>query len=125
LKIKKEKIMVSLNSGTNPSTIGDRLRLAREMAGLSQAQVAKMLDLHRPSISEMEAGRRKISSDELITISQIYNVSVSWLTRAQEEETGKFQDRVELAARELSKLKPEDLDRVLQLLSALRTKEDG
>ena len=39
------------------SGIGGRLRMAREMAGLSQSQVAKMLSLHRPSISEMEAGR--------------------------------------------------------------------
>jgi transcriptional regulator with XRE-family HTH domain len=95
------------------------------MAGLSQAQVAKMLGLHRPSISEMEAGRRRISANELTTLSQIYNVSILWLTRAQDEKADISKDRVELAARELSKLKPEDLDRVLQLLSALRTQEDG
>ena len=38
--------------------IASRLRSAREMAGLSQGQVAKMLGMHRPTISEIEAGRR-------------------------------------------------------------------
>jgi transcriptional regulator with XRE-family HTH domain len=103
--------------------IAARLRLAREQAGLSQGQVAKMLHLHRPSISEAEAGRRKVSTEELVELARIYGVSVSWLACAEAEENP-AQDRIELAARELAKLKPEDLDRLLQLLSALRTKKD-
>ena len=82
-----------------------------------------MLHLHRPSISEVEAGRRKVSTEELVELARIYGVSVSWLACAEAEENP-AQDRIELAARELAKLKPEDLDRLLQLLSALRTKKD-
>ena len=40
--------------------IGGRLRMARETAGLSQGQVAKRLKMHRPTISEIEAGRRRV-----------------------------------------------------------------
>lgn len=101
--------------------IGGRLRMAREMAGLSQAQVAKMLSLHRPSISEMEAGRRKVSSEELTKLSEIYDVSMAWLTNT---ESSSDDERVKLAARELSKLKENDLDRVLKLLKALKTGGD-
>lgn len=104
--------------------IGTRLRLAREQAGLSQAQVAKMLHLHRPSISEAEAGRRKVSAEELVELARIYGVSVSWLADTHPETENANQYRVELAARELAKLKQEDLDRILQLLSALKTEED-
>ncbi len=104
--------------------IAARLRLAREQAGLSQGQVAKMLHLHRPSISEAEAGRRKVSTEELVNLARIYGVSVSWLACAESERENAVQDRIELAARELAKLKPEDLDRLLQLLSALRTRGD-
>lgn len=100
-----------------------KLRIAREQAGLTQGQVAKMLQLHRPSISEIEAGRRKVSSDELAEFARIYGVSVSWLVNADAEGEKTNQYRIELAARELAKLKQEDLDRVLQLLSALRTEE--
>jgi DNA-binding XRE family transcriptional regulator len=45
--------------------IARRLKEARKLAGLSQGQVAKMLGLHRPSVSEMEAGNRRVSADEL------------------------------------------------------------
>ena len=45
--------------------IASRLKIAREMAGLSQNQVAKMLGMKRPAISEIEAGRRKVSADEI------------------------------------------------------------
>ena len=106
------------------NALAARLRLAREQAGLSQGQVAKMLHLHRPSISEAEAGRRKVSTEELVQLAHIYGVSVSWLAGADSEEKNAAQDRIELAARELAKLKPEDLDRLLQLLTALRTQED-
>lgn len=101
-------------------TIHERLRLARERAGLSQGQIAKILDFHRPTISEIEAGRRKVSSDELSVFAKHYGVSVSWLLNEQENEN----PLLELAARELSKLKKEDLDKILGLLSSLKRSKD-
>src|SRR4051812_3236203 len=62
------------------NVLAQRLRTSREHAGLSQSQVAKMLNLHRPTISEIEAGRRKVNSDELARFADIYEVSVAWLT---------------------------------------------
>ena len=100
--------------------IGERLALARRQAGLTQAQVAKLVDLHRPSISEMEAGRRCVSTDELVGLADIYGVDVEWLAK-NEPEKGARDEKVELAARELGKLKDEDLDRVLNLLSSIRS----
>ncbi len=112
------------NTDSKGVALGARLRLAREQAGLSQGQVAKMLHLHRPSISEAEAGRRKVSAEELVEFARIYGVSVSWLAGAEAEGDNTAQIRIELAARELAKLKPDDLDRLLELLSALRTQGD-
>lgn len=99
------------------SDIAQRLRIAREHAGLSQGQVAKMLNLHRPTITEIEAGRRKVSSDEIVEFAKIYEVTVSWLTEAKEDD---IDERVKLAARDLTKLKSADLDKVLKLLSRMR-----
>lgn len=96
-----------------------RLRLAREQAGLSQGQVAKMVSKHRPTISEIEAGRRRVTADELTMFSRIYDVSVSWLSGAEGGEDID-DERVRLAARELAKLKKEDLDKVLRLLASMR-----
>ena len=100
--------------------IASRLRLSREMAGLTQGQVAKTLGWHRPTVSEIEAGRRRVSAEELATLAEIYGVNLPWIVGEEEEEAGLAADRVKLAARELSKLREEDLDRVLQLVQALR-----
>jgi len=100
-----------------------RLRAAREQAGLSQGQVAKMLGLHRPSVSEMEAGRRKVSSDELTELAHIYAVSISWLT-GEDSLAPDDASRIELAARGLANLKRDDLDKLIALLTALRVADE-
>ena len=99
------------------SAIAARLRAAREQAGLSQGQVAKLLGMQRPTVSEIEAARRKVSAEEVTRFAGIYDVSVTWLTSGESEVPD---PAVELAARELTKLKKEDLDIVLQLLRTLR-----
>ena len=105
---------------TSKQAIAQRLRAAREHAGLSQGQVARILQLHRPSISELEAGRRSVSAEEIADLARIYDVSVSWLVGEDSESQEQRDPRVELAAREIQKLRPEDLDRLLTLLSTLR-----
>jgi transcriptional regulator with XRE-family HTH domain len=100
------------------SKLNERLRTAREQAGLSQGQVARLLDVHRPTISEIEAGRRRVTADELAKFSELYDVSIDWLTSTQADDD--IDDRVRLAARELAKLKPQDLDKVLSLLRTMR-----
>lgn len=101
--------------------IASRLRLSREMAGLTQGQVAKNLDWHRPTVSEIEAGRRRVFAEELAVLAEMYGVNVPWIMGEEDEDSSIAADRVKLAARELSKLREEDLDRVLQLVQALRT----
>jgi transcriptional regulator with XRE-family HTH domain len=108
---------------TEPSAnLAARLRLAREQAGLSQGQVAKLMDLHRPTISEIEAGRRRVQAEELTDFAKHYHVSVPWLLGAEGGED-LHEAKVRLAARELTKLKSDDLDRVMNLLASLRHKD--
>ena len=101
------------------TAVAGRLRLAREQAGLSQGQVARMLDKHRPTISEIEAGRRRVSAEEIGMFADIYQVSTGWLL-GREGDSDELDDRVQLAARELGKLRTEDLERVLRLLASMR-----
>ncbi|MDE0179679.1 MAG: helix-turn-helix transcriptional regulator [Gammaproteobacteria bacterium] len=104
--------------------VAERLREARKLAGLSQGHVARMLGLHRPSVSEIEAGNRRVSADEVARLGEIYDVSVAWLL-GEAPETADVQDpRLELAARELAKLKPDDLENLLRLLAAMRHESD-
>jgi transcriptional regulator with XRE-family HTH domain len=103
------------------NVIAERLKEARKLAGVSQGHVAKILGLHRPSISEMEAGNRRVSADELVRLAEIYDVSVAWLIGEAPETLDAQDPRLELAARELTKLKPDDLERLLKLLAAMRS----
>ena len=112
--------MTNLDSAKR-AQVAERLKEARKLAGLSQGHVAKMLGLHRPSVTEMEAGKRRVSAEELARLAEIYDVNVAWLLGKAPETLDAQDPRLELAARELVKLKPDDLEHLLRLLAALRS----
>lgn len=93
-----------------------RLREARETAGLSQFQAAKLLGMHRPTISNIEAGDRKVSAGELKDFARIYKVSTEWLLGEPVQQNS----RVKLAARKLSGLQDKDLETVMRIIDSLR-----
>lgn len=100
--------------------LASRLREARKLAGLSQGQAAKLLNLHRPTITEIESGNRNVTAGELSEFAKTYDVSVSWLIGEAPDEISENDPSLQLAARELAKLKPQDLQRLLRLLSSMR-----
>lgn len=61
------------------AAIAGRLKARREEIGLTQAQVAESMGLHRPAVSEFEAGRRSVSSEELYQLARLYAVSIGEL----------------------------------------------
>ena len=105
--------------------IARRLREARKLAGLSQGQVAKMMDLHRPTVSEIEAGNRNVTVTEITRFAEIYDVSVAWLSGEGRDQLQPQDERLQLAFRELQKLKPDDLDKLMRALAALRGPREG
>lgn len=59
--------------------IGKRIKELREQAEISQQKLAEMLKLSRPAISQIENDDRKLSAEELIKLSEIFNLSVERL----------------------------------------------
>jgi transcriptional regulator with XRE-family HTH domain len=100
--------------------IAARLKEARELAGLSQGQAAKKLEMHRPTVSEIEAGNRNVTAPELARFAELYDVDVRWLSGAGADQLDPQDARLQLAFRELQKIKPEDLDKLMRALAALR-----
>jgi transcriptional regulator with XRE-family HTH domain len=100
-------------------SIATRLRTARETAGLSQGQAAKRLEMHRPTISEIEAGRRRVSAEEVVRFAYLYSVDAKWIMEGSMSSV-EDSDKIVLAARQLSKLKDKDLDRLMKLIKMLR-----
>lgn len=100
--------------------IRERLRIARERSGLSQAQTAKILDMHRPTITEIEAGRRRVAAEELTRFADLYGVNVAWLAGTRDNEPDLSDPRLALVARQLQRLKSEDLDRVMHFIASVQ-----
>lgn len=103
--------------GATREAIAARVRTARELAGLSQGQVARLLGLHRPTVSEIEAGRRSIKAEELGELAQLYGVSIKWLSGGPDGDD--HPRNAMLAARELSRLSSADLERLIGIIRAV------
>lgn len=79
------------------SEIGGRVKSLREQKGLSQGQLAALIDVSRPVVTKIEGGKKAINSLELRRIADVLGVSVDELTCPvnEEEETlmGRFRAR--------------------------------
>jgi transcriptional regulator with XRE-family HTH domain len=101
------------------TSVAERLREAREASGLSQGQAAQKMDMHRPTVTEIEAGRRKVSAQEVEKFAELYGVTVEWIVSGPTDENG-ADARLVIAARELSKMNEKDLDRLMKMLKMFR-----
>ena len=102
--------------------IAKRIRTARELAGLSQGQAAKMMKMHRPTISEIEAGRRNVKADELSEFSKLYRVELSWIAGGTNEKQ-KVNREILAAARELSSMSENDLEILISTIKMIKSKD--
>ena len=65
--------------------LGNSIKKLREQSGITQQKLADLLGLSRPTISQIEMGERKLSADELIKLSDIFNMSVEHLLGLKKE----------------------------------------
>lgn len=61
------------------ATFGDRLALAREHAGMDQAQLARRLGVKLQTIQNWEADRAEPRANRLQMLAGLLNVSIIWL----------------------------------------------
>lgn len=64
-----------------PSDVGERLRIAREVAKVTQADAAKAIDVARTTIVAIEQGERRVRLGELQVLAKRYGTSVNALLR--------------------------------------------
>ena len=67
-------------------TLGERLKMYRTQKGLSQEKIAEMLDVSRQAVTKWEAGQTTPSSDNLIALANLYDVSLDELIGKSENE---------------------------------------
>ena len=67
-------------------TLADRIKFAREQAGLTQVQLAKAVGISQPSIHELESGRTKqFRASTLLKVAKFLGQSPEWLANGEGE----------------------------------------
>jgi Zn-dependent peptidase ImmA (M78 family)/DNA-binding XRE family transcriptional regulator len=67
----------------SPKEVGERLRLARDAADLTQAKAADALEMARTTLVAIEQGQRLVRMDELRNLARLYGTSVNGLLRVE------------------------------------------
>jgi len=65
--------------------LGLRIKKYRESRGLSQEALARLLGVSRPTMSFIENGQRKVSAEDIKTLSELFGVSVEALFDEKKE----------------------------------------
>ncbi|KIX36900.1 helix-turn-helix domain-containing protein [Burkholderia pseudomallei] len=99
------------------SQLAQRLRDAREYAGLSQEEVASALGISRPAVTNIEAGLRKVEAVELDKLSTLYGRTVQYLLTG---ETRVDEGRLAFLARATHGLTERDLEELGRFAAFLR-----
>ncbi len=89
----------------NREKIGDQLKELRLSRGWTQATVADRVNLSRPTISNIEAGRRTMTLSTLKRFCEIYQIDISYFGI----ETESYEETLDLTTR-LEKIFTSDLD---------------
>lgn len=66
-----------------PADVGERLRVARETAGITQADAAASIDVARTTLVAMEQGQRRVRMHELQKLSRLYGTNINALLRQE------------------------------------------
>ena len=67
----------------NSVEVGERLRVAREAAGITQAAAATDINVARTTLIAIEKGQRRVRIDELKKLARLYAMSVNALLRRE------------------------------------------
>ncbi|MFB1064840.1 helix-turn-helix domain-containing protein [Natrinema sp. H-ect4] len=99
--------------------LGRQLRKARKYRGYSQEEIADYLNASRSYIALVENGQKKIDSDQLQSLADLYNTTTDELTGDLEAKTGENR-QIDLLARASQDLADEDKEEVLRFAKFLK-----
>lgn len=91
---------------------GERLRAAREYLGLTQDQVATILNTTRNVIVNIENNNRAIKSDELYNFSKLYGISMEEIVSEESD----INMNIPVFARGFDSLSEKDQQEILNLI---------
>ena len=69
------------------SEIGKRIQILRKKANYTQEQVAEMMNVSVQMISNVERGNKAIKIENLLKLSEIFNISTDYILTVKENAT--------------------------------------
>ncbi|MFM2045173.1 MAG: hypothetical protein RLY86_3749 [Pseudomonadota bacterium] len=124
--------MITMSEQPPSEEIGERLRIARERANLTQAAAAAALEMARTTVVAIEQGQRRVRLDELQKFSRLYGTSVNALLRREAvsvdlkprfRKSGQISADVEAAVELMTSLVEAELE-LENILGVQRTRND-
>jgi len=114
--------------------LAKRIKLLRKQKGLTQKQLADLLDISASTVAMYETGRREPDTQTLNKFAELFGVSVDYLLGREktdmerlEENLARLDPRIQQAYRSLQEMDEEDLAMTLELIKVIeeRKKKKG
>ncbi|GAB6043277.1 helix-turn-helix transcriptional regulator [Endothiovibrio diazotrophicus] len=105
------------------ASTGERIRAAREAAGLSQRGLADAVGVSRPTVSMWESGEiRSLSAEHLLRLAERFRRSPEWILYGRE---GRAAERAPVTPELIAAVQRLDADAQVSLLAFLRQVTGG
>lgn len=95
----------------NMTTINERIKEFRNQLHLSQEYVAKFLGINRATYTQMENGKRKITAEDVLKLSELFGVTADALLNEN-----KMSQPATVFARSFEKLDKNDQAEIMNLI---------
>lgn len=110
--------------------LAKRIKLLRKQKGLTQKQLADLLDISASTVAMYETGRREPDTQTLNKFAELFGVSVDYLLGREktdmerlEENLALLDPRIQQAYRSLQDMDEEDLNFTLELIKMIENKK--
>jgi len=103
-------VIICVKGGADMNYLGQRVQKARSTLHYSQEYVARKLGISRSAVSQIECGKRKVSSNELSVLCRLFDISADELLSGHQVEqtsqvfTRKFEELEETDQKEILNL---------------------
>ena len=103
-------------------TIGIRLKEARNNVGMYQEDAARSMEMSRPTLSAIEAGKRAVTAEEIKDFAGLYHVTTNWLLFGADQEEENRMQRLGAYYQLFMKLSGQEQKEVIQFMERILSK---
>jgi transcriptional regulator with XRE-family HTH domain len=103
-------------------TIGIRLKEARNNVGMYQENAARSMEMSRPTLSAIEAGKRAVTAEEIKDFAGLYHVTTNWLLFGADQEEENRMQRLGAYYQLFMKLSGQEQKEVIQFMEQILSK---